>query len=219
MQSGVKYPEAVRQFTLTLNYLSSRSYDFVRKIFNNNLPGRSTIRTWYANSDLDCTPGINTTAIKLLEKKAIEYKVHGKELVCSLCFDEIYIRELMQWCHSSKIMLGLPTTGCSEQTDDDVLAKQVIVYMLNVIYERFQIPISYHFIKSLDGRGRVEILKEVIGKLTEIGVTIINVAFDGYSANATMAKLLGANLNVMSNDFQPYFFNYNGQKNFIMYDN
>lgn len=219
VQPGVKYSEAVRQFSLTLNYLSGRSYDFVRKIFNYNLPGRSTIRTWYANSDLDRTPGINTTAIKLLEKKVIENKEHGKELVCSLCFDEMFIRQHMQWCNSSKIMLGLSTYGCSDEMEDDVLAKQVIVYMLSVIDERFQIPVAYHFIKSLDGRGRAELLKEVLGKLTEIGVIVINVAFDGYRANATMAKLLGANLNVMSNSFQPYFFNGNGQKIFLMYDN
>lgn len=175
---------------------------------------------WYANSDLDCTPGINSTALKLLEKKAFENKEKGKELICSLCFDEMYIRQHMQWCHSSKIMLGLPTVGDNSNGMEDAdLAKQVIVYMLNVIDERFQIPIAYHLITSLNGYDRAELLKEIIGKLTNIGVTIINVAFDGFSANATMATLLGANLNVMSDNFRPFFFNGNGQKIFIMYDN
>lgn len=220
VQPGTKYPETVRQFSFTLSYFSGRSYDFVRKFFNNNLPGRSTIRSWYANSDLDCTPGINSTSLKLLKQKALENKEKGRELVCSLCFDEMYIRQHMQWCHSSKIMLGLPTLGDNSNPMEDVLlAKQVIVYMLNVIDERFQIPIAYHLITSLNGHERAEFLKEIIGKLTNIGVIIINVSFDGPSANGAMASLLGANLDVTSINFWPYFFNGNGNKIFIIYDN
>lgn len=120
----MKYPETVRQFSLTLNYLSGKAYDFVRNFFNDNLPGRSTIRTWYAKSDLDSTLGINLTALRALEKKAIENKNVGKELVCSLCFDEISIRQHMQWCNSSKIILGLPTVGENLETEDTDLAKQ-----------------------------------------------------------------------------------------------
>lgn len=203
-----------------MSYLSGRCYDFVRKIFNNNLPGRSTIRSWYANSDIDCIPRFNSTAFKLLKQKAVENKEKGKELLCSLCFDEMYILQHMQWCHSSNIMLGLPTFGeNSNSTEDAVLAKQVLVYMLNVIDERFRIPLAYHLITSLNGYERAELLKEIIGKHTDIGVTIINVAFDGFSANGAMANLLGANLDVMSDNFRPYFFNGNGQKIFIIYDN
>lgn len=112
-----------------------------------------------------------------------------------------------------------PTNDWRKFKSDVVLAKQVIVYMLNVIDERFQIPIAYHLITSLNGNERAELLKEIIGKLTNIGVTIINVAFDGFTANGVMSTLLGANLDVMSDNFRPYFFNGNGQKIFLMYDN
>lgn len=220
VKSGLKYPQIVREFSLTLNYLSVRAYDFVRTIFNNNLPGRSTIQMWYANSDLDCTPGINSTSLRVLEQKAVEHKKNGKELICSLCFDEMSIRQHMQWCHSAKIMLGLPTAGEHlDQMGSAELAKQVIVYMCNVIDERYKIPVAFELLTSLNANHRVQLLKQVIDRLKNIDITIMNVAFDGLRANATMAKLLGANLDVTSADFRPYFFHGSGQKIFIFFDN
>lgn len=218
IETTKKYPEEVRQFALTLSFLSPRAYEFVRKFFDDHLPSKSTIRAWYANSDLHSRPGINSTSLKIISSFVDEKKNEGKELVACLCFDEMSIRQHLQWCHSSKIMLGIATIN-NENESDDNLAKQVIVYMLSGLNMRFKIPVAYHFISSLNGKQRMELLQEVIGELENINVRIANVAFDGFSANATMAALLGANLDVNSNDFNPSFYSRGGQRICIMYDN
>ncbi|XP_039309077.1 uncharacterized protein LOC105204459 [Solenopsis invicta] len=43
-----KYSEELRKFALTLNFYSSKAYEYVRKTFKNLLPERSTIRKWYS---------------------------------------------------------------------------------------------------------------------------------------------------------------------------
>lgn len=64
-----KFPSSVRQFSLGLHYHSPRAYEFVRTVFNNNLPAPSTLRAWYGNSDMDFRPGISEKALELLKTK------------------------------------------------------------------------------------------------------------------------------------------------------
>lgn len=42
-----KYSAELRTFALTLNFYSSKAYEYVRKTFKNLLPQSSTIRKWY----------------------------------------------------------------------------------------------------------------------------------------------------------------------------
>lgn len=214
-----KYPATVRQFALTLSYFSPRAYEFVRHIFSNNLPNKSTIRAWYANSDLESHPGINATSIKVLKRMVENKKSTGENLFISICFDEMSIRQHFQWCHSSKIMLGMTTFGDQIVAEDGNLAKQVIAFMVNGVNHHIRIPVAFHFITSLNGNQRMVLLKQVVDELIGIGANILNIVFDGYRANATMASRLGANLDVNSRNFRPYFYAPNGQRIFIMYDN
>lgn len=116
-----KYPEVVRRFCLDIYYLSVITYESIRSTFNNNLPHTATIRSWYANSDMNAEPGISESCLKvLLQKKAIENKSKGNEFLVSICFDEMYIKKHFQWCNTSKHLSGFPTYGPGA-LDSDVL--------------------------------------------------------------------------------------------------
>lgn len=43
-------------------------------------------------------------SLRFLKQKSLEKKEIGKELVCSLCFDEMAIRKQVRWCQNSKKM-------------------------------------------------------------------------------------------------------------------
>lgn len=43
--------------------------------------------------------------------------------------------------------------------------------------------------------------------MSEQGVVISNLTFDGANVNFAMCKILGAKLDALGNDFQPYFIN------------
>ena len=44
---GDKYPEELRSFATTLQFYSSKEYEFIRKTFNLALPHQAQIRRWY----------------------------------------------------------------------------------------------------------------------------------------------------------------------------
>lgn len=219
LQNGVKvrskYPPEVREFCLGLQFRSTTGYEFVRKIFKNNLPNLSTLRAWYSESDMNAEPGIHLKCLEILSQKSAQMKKNGKQLACTLMFDEIYIRKHVQYCHSSKKILGLVSYG--NRSADPELAKQVIVFMLSGINYKFQLPIAYHFISSLTQDDRRKLLIEIINALHNAGVIVTNLTFDGHPSNIPMCKSLGANLDVFSESFQPYIV-MNEKKIFILLD-
>lgn len=227
-----KYPESVRLFCLNIYYLSVRAYEAIRATFDNNLPHAATVRSWYANSDINCDPGISTSSLKILEQKANIKKSNGSELLVSICFDEMYIKKHFQYSTTSREMSGFPSYGPGSVSSNNPLAdeinpqnlelseaaNQVIVYMAIGINEKFKLPIAYHFVMSLNGEEKADLTRSVVDSLGNIGVTVVNITFDGCSSNKRMCALLGANLKIESATFQPFFFNYNDHPIYIMFD-
>lgn len=91
--------------------------------------------------------------------------------------------------------------------NQSLLATRALVYLLSGINKKFHFPVVYHFVKGMDSKNLCELTKNVIIKISEQGVVISNLTFDGAKANFGMCKMLGANLNALSDEFQPYFTN------------
>lgn len=91
--------------------------------------------------------------------------------------------------------------------------------MLYGLQANFKLPIAYEFIKSLNSYQRANLVATIIKKVTESGIRISNLTFDGLQANHTMSQILGANLDINSKDFKPYFINpTDGNKIYIIKD-
>lgn len=218
---GTKYPENVRSFALTLHHQSPSAYRFVRETFSKNLPDVSTMRLWYQNCDLNCKPGIHKSILELLQKKAAKLKSKGKQLVCSLSFDEMHIRRQLKWSDSEKKLLGYVSYGWKKDAalPDEMppLATNVIVFMISSLSENFQLPIAYEFITNLDGQGKKELVVSVINALINVDVKVSNITFDGCTSNKSMCNLLGTDLDPTSEQFQTYFY-VGGQKIYVIFD-
>lgn len=215
--SGVKYPANIREFCLQLSYISQRAYEFLRISFNKNLPDKSTIRAWYANSDFSSPPGVNEKALQSLEIKIAEKTAIGSELICSISVDEMSIRKHIQWCNSNKKMLGFATYG-GNSSDKQQYAKQAIVFMLCGVNARFQLPFAYHFVSSINGTQRADLLKEVYSALKHTGIVAQNITSDGLPANDSMCVTLGANFNFNSVSYKPFVEFEDGHRMFVMKD-
>lgn len=229
-----KYPEIVRRFCLNIYYLSVRAYECLRSTFDNNLPHSATVRSWYANSDLHCEPGISSSCLKILEKKAADKEKEGGKLLISICFDEMYIKKHFQWNNTAKYMEGFPTYGpgavdsnrskdAENQMDLSNLvlseaANQVIVYMAIGINDNFKLPFAYHFVKSLNGEEKAELVRSITDSLARMGVIVVNITFDGCQSNKKMCSDLGANLKINCPNFQPFFLDCNDHPIYIMFD-
>lgn len=154
-----KFPKNVRRFAFDLHYLSPRAYEYVRETFEKSLPHSSTIRKWYANSDLNAEPGITNATVKFLSQKVAEKKKNGEELVCSVCFDEMSMRQHITFSQSQGRMLGYASFG--SDPDEPEVAKEAIVFVVSGLNERFSIPIAYHFVSKLNAEQKTVLVKEV----------------------------------------------------------
>lgn len=83
------------------------------------------------------------------------------------------------------------------------LATRVLVFLLSGVNKSFEFPFGYHFVNGLDGQGLSKLVNEVICKISECGVKILNLTFDGAKENIKMCEILGANLDPLSGDFKP----------------
>lgn len=187
----------MRHFCLGLITYSTRAYEFIRRTFHNHLPGVRTIKSWFANSDICGEPGIQEKSVERLQKIASEFKTKNKrELLCSLIFDEMYIRKQILFSLQNMEYVGYITYGQKPGNEEKTIAKQAIVFLLNGIDVNFEFSVAYFFIDELNMHGRKNLLSEVIAVVTRCGIKISNVTFDGYSANMPAMEMLGANLKI-----------------------
>lgn len=217
MKARERYSPIVREFSLGLHYLSPRAYDFLRNTFKKNLPHVSTLRQWYANAKLSDEPGINQAVLIKLKSLVTEKKSNGCELLVSLSSDEINIRKNVQWCNSTKRLIGYATIG--NEKEKSAVAKQALVFMVNGINENLNLPVAHFYISILNAEGRMKLMSDVVIAILHCGVTMTNITFDGLAANGKMCRLLGANLDVTSPDLNSQFFMNELTAVQIMYDN
>lgn len=69
----------------------------------------------------------------------------------------------------------------------------------------FQQPIAYYFHTTLKAPDRVELLTQILKELCQRGVKVVSVTFDGYSSNAKMCHLLGANFRDKDGNYKTFF--------------
>lgn len=221
-----QYSPIVRKFCLSLHYYSPRAYQFVRETFKNNLPHPNTIKSWYSNSDVRGEAGIQEERLKCLKRIASDFNEAKKtKMICSMIFDEMNVRQQIYWSRSHQDYIGMvpkDQNGNVEnvfESDDSTISKQIIVFYLNGINTKFEFPVAYYVINKINSLQKKNMLVEILCAVTECGIRISNLTFDGLFSNTKMCELLGANLDVLSQDFQPFFSNPNsGEKIFIILD-
>lgn len=204
-------------FALQLHVISPKGYKFVREQFNKSLPHAGTLRKWYSNSDCNGRPGFILEALKTLQSLANSKKCEGKSFLVSLSFDEIWIRKHLQWLHEQKVFSGRITYGNLTADDELPIASEVLMFMVTCLESATSIPVAYYCITSLNAYEKRDILLEVLAKLYHIGVTVINISFDGHKTNPVLCELLGASLDV--HNPIPYIIDpLSGNKIYLLFD-
>lgn len=220
---GVKgkapYPAIVRKFSISVHNISARAYRYIREKFCKHLPHPQTIRQWYRNSNLDAGSGIGKHSIDLLGKKAVQMQENDEQLVISLSFDEMNIKIFLMWCRATNKFIGLIDLGTPKVKEQFDLAKDVIVFMACGINAKFEQPVAYYFIQTLNAVERADLVKKIIVEISQVGVKVANITFDGYKPNQTMCQLLGANLENVDGEYTTYFENpYDKSRVYIVFD-
>lgn len=171
-----KYPSEVRKFCFALNYHSPAAYRIVREEFDKHLPHPKTLAAWMQNSDVNGEIGIRKETMERLARFVNDLKKStGEPLICTLMFDEMYIRKQVFWDQSKFAYVGYPTYPIYENESEDIsapdqrnerttkatkakkgknkpkslLATRALVFMLSGINKSFEFPVGYHFVNGL----------------------------------------------------------------------
>lgn len=187
-KTGKNYTDVVKKFALTLQFYSSRAYEFVRSSFNNNLPHIGTIRRWL--STVDGNPGISKEALATLKYKIEVAKKENRTLVGCIIFDEMSIRKQITFFKGK--LYGHVDYGLDfEEPSKQPIASEALVFLVNIVNDRWKVPIAYYLTNGLNGFEKMGILREVLSRVQETGLLINAIVFDGHRANMSLALLLG----------------------------
>ena len=199
-KKGTKYSPELRAFALTLQFYSTKAYNFVRKSFNLSLPHVVQIRRWY--SEIPADPGFTEPAFRGLQERAATMTQQGKGLYCSLMMDEMTIKKHISW--DGNKYRGYVDVGDGADGDDSLpVAREALVFMVVALNESWKVPIGYFLLDGMSGQERANLVRNCIKKLTAVGVITVSLTCDGPSCNMKMLSELGANLS--PENLRPHF--------------
>ncbi|XP_033265896.1 DNA transposase THAP9 isoform X3 [Orcinus orca] len=184
-----EYSTEMKQFACTLYLCSSKVYDYVRKILK--LPHSSILRTWL--SKCKPGPGFSSNVFSFLQRKV----ENGDQLYqyCSLIIKGISLKQQLQWDPSSHHLLGFMDFGLGKlDADETPLASETILLMAVGISGHWRTPLGYFFVNRASGYLQAQLLRLTIGKLSDIGITVLAVTSDATAHSVQMAKALGIHL-------------------------
>ena len=93
------------------------------------------------------------------------------------------IHKHVQWSDAKKKFLGFITYGSKKKHNGIPVAKQALVFMVTAVNGDFSFPVAHFFIDSLVGMEKAYLIKEVLRSLTNVGIKVINLTFDGFPNN------------------------------------
>ena len=197
---GCKYSPELKSFALTLQFYSSKAYEFVRKTFNLALPHQVQVRKWY--SKIPAEPGFTEPAFKALQFKVEEANKKGQKVICSLMLDEMAIRKHVSW-DGVKFRGYVDVGNGAEENDSSPVAKDALVLMAVAVNGSWKVPCGYFLVDGLSGKERANLVQVCIKKLSDVGIEVASLTCDGPSCHFTMLQQLGACLDI--ENLQCYF--------------
>lgn len=109
----------MHKFAFMLSYYSPAAYNIVRAQFENALPHPRTLIEWMRLSDINGEHGFNEETMERLNGFVTELKQStGEQLICTLMFDEMYIKKQVYWDQSKFKYGGYPTFGNKNPNGD-----------------------------------------------------------------------------------------------------
>ena len=196
-----EYPPELCTFATTLQFYSTKAYEFVRKTFLKALPHVATIRKWYSN--ITCGPGFSSQAFLLLEEKVTAESKQDKQVLVSVMLDEMSLKKQIDYDEKSSSYIGFVDVGTGETDDSLPPATDALALMCVGVNHHFKILLGYFFICGLSGAEKANLVRIALQKIHDTGARALSITCDGPSAHFAMMKGLGANLD--PENMRPWF--------------
>jgi len=133
-------PSEIRVFASTLQFYSTKAYNFVRQTFEKALPHVSTVRRWFSN--IDGSPGFSTLAFDLLKQK-VEFaeKKSKPPVIVSLIMDDMSIKKHIDYDPKSSSFKGYVDLGTGSMDEDSRPATDALIFMAVGVNWHFKVPL------------------------------------------------------------------------------
>ncbi|GFO42646.1 THAP domain containing 9 [Plakobranchus ocellatus] len=181
---------SLKAFAITLQFYSTKAYNFVRDMFGLGLPAVSTLRGWFRS--VDGNVGFNASVMQSLENKVKEARKQGNEVLCSLMLDEMAIIKKIEF--DGKKTFGFVDIGSGVTDDGAPAATQALVFMVVCVNGSWKVPIDFFFIHGMTGKEKANLVRECLHQLGQIGIKVISLTCDGFSCHFAMLSDLGASM-------------------------
>ena len=191
--TGSRYSEQIKQFAISLHFYSAKAYNFVRKSLH--FPHPSTIRSWA--SSIECEPGFLSNVIEHLQNT-----LEDDNKDCIILVDEMSIKKEVLWDAKKQKFAGNTDYGPILAEDQDTIAHNALVVMAVGLQKPWSYPIAYFLVNHMDSKMQAQIIKESINLLTDAGLDVHAVTFDGCSKNLATARRLGCKIDSFDGSFQ-----------------
>ncbi len=204
--SRKKFPAELRVFALTLQFYSTKAYNYVHKKFDLALPCILTICDWY--SCINGGPGFTAEAFHTLKKKVNEEKSAGRHVLYSL-LNEVHIKKSVEW--NGKRYVGYIDLGIGTNDDSLLPATEALVFMVVAVNSNWKWAIGYFLVNGLPGKEKANLVATALTKVHAIGIDIHSLICDDPNPNFTLLHELGAKIG--NRDVDPTFMHLtSGQK-------
>ena len=145
--SKTKFPPELKIFASTLQFYSTKAYEYVRSKFSKALPHVTTVRKWFSN--IKGEPGFQDLAFNLLAKKVQQAEESNKQLIVALMLDEMSLKKQIDYDSRDSSHKGYVDLGTGENDDGAKEATQALIIMAVGVNQHFKIPIAYFFVAGI----------------------------------------------------------------------
>lgn len=160
--TGSRYSEEIKKLAISLHFYSPKAYNFVRKSLH--------------RKSIDCEPGFLSNVIEHLQKT-----LEDENKDCIILIDEMTIKKEVLWDAKNKKFAGNTDYGPILAEEQDTIAHNALVVMAVGLQKPWSYPIAYFLVNHMDSKMQAQILKESINLLTNAGLDVHAITFDGCS--------------------------------------
>ncbi|CAI6354617.1 unnamed protein product [Macrosiphum euphorbiae] len=194
-----------KKVALSLYYKSPSTYKYMRRT-GIVLPAMSTVTRWLRS--INYSTGFSAKYLEQMRLKVLNMDYNEKK--CVLLLDEVSIMKTLEYNKILDEIEGFEDLGDMGRTEK--LGSHALVIMVRGLYKNWKLPLSYFFTGSgVKGDTLVEIVKNCVKKIVDIGLLPTCIVCDQGTQNRRMFSLLGASQNNPSTEIC-------GKKLFLIYD-
>lgn len=194
--TGRRYSDKVKKLALTVQFYSTRTYEYFRTVFK--LPAPSSLSNWMSSVNFEL--GFDNAIFDELKARAVN---DAKFRNTALMMDSMHIKARTIYNeHSGKFDGFVDYGGISVESDDN-LATEAFVFLLVGLQSYWKYPVGYDvLVHRLTSYNLAALVQSCLQKCESSNIKVHTLTCDGCSVNMDCLKQLGCKFGSTLNQYE-----------------